>query len=64
MYGGDHNPPHVHVIGSDFAAQVAVADCEVLNGELGARNRSVILRWIADNREVLMEFWNRLTVQD
>ena len=64
MYGGDHNPPHVHVIGTDFAAQIAIADGEILNGVLPAKNRVTILRWIARNRDDLMITWNVLTGRD
>ena len=64
IYGGDHNPPHVHIIGTDFAALVAIADGEILSGTLAARNRTTILRWIANNRGALIEIWNRLTSQE
>jgi len=64
IYGGDHNPPHVHVIDPAFAAQVAIADGEILNGTLAATNRTTILRWIANNRGALMETWNHLASQD
>ena len=64
MYGGDHNPPHVHVVGPDFAAQVAIADGEILNGGVPARVRRPVLRWIAENRARLLDTWERLTGRD
>jgi len=64
IYGGDHNPPHVHVIGPDFAAQVAIVDGEIFNGVLPAGKRRVVLRWIASNRDMLLETWDRLRVRD
>ena len=63
MYGGDHNPPHVHVIGTSFEAQVAIGSGEILNGTVPARVRQTVLRWIAQNDAMLTEIWRRLTIQ-
>ena len=64
MYAAGHNPPHVHVIGSDFAAQISISDGEILNGNCPVRHRRAILRWIDEHREMLIENWNRLTDQE
>jgi hypothetical protein len=60
MYGGDHNPPHVHVIGPDFAAQVSL-DGEIINGTFRGKKRRVVLAWILRNKSELTEIWHRLT---
>jgi hypothetical protein len=60
MYAEDHNPPHVHVIGSDFQAKVRIADAEVFAGAIPPRHRRAALLWIADKRAELAAKWNEL----
>jgi hypothetical protein len=60
MYAEDHNPPHVHVIGPDFQAVVRIADAGVFAGAIPVRHRREAVKWIAANREALMEKWNEL----
>jgi hypothetical protein len=60
MYAEDHNPPHVHVIGSDFQAKVRITDAEVFAGIIPRPKRREALSWISMNRERLMAKWNEL----
>jgi len=61
LYGEDHNPPHVHVIGPDFQAKVRIADAAVFAGSIPSRHRREALAWIAVNREKLMAKWKELS---
>ena len=36
LYAEDHNPPHVHVIGTDFQAKVRIRDAAVFVGSNSA----------------------------
>jgi hypothetical protein len=60
IYAEDHNPPHVHVIGPDFQAKVAIADASVLAGTIPSPHRREALDWICENRDRLMEKWDEL----
>jgi len=60
MYGEDHNPPHVHVIGPDFQAKVRIVGAAVFAGAIAPRHRREVLAWIAANRDGLMARWNEL----
>jgi hypothetical protein len=60
MYFEDHNPPHVHVVGPDFEALVAIEDGAVIAGDLPAKCRSEALDWIAANRALLAEKWEEM----
>jgi hypothetical protein len=60
LYGEDHNPPHVHVIGPDFQAKVRIADAAVIAGTIPPRRRREALAWIAANRDRLMAKWDDL----
>lgn len=56
MYFEDHNPPHFHVVGPDFAAKIALSDLSVLSGSLPRKARKA-LEWAEENRDLLEEFW-------
>ncbi|HUE64726.1 MAG TPA: DUF4160 domain-containing protein [Rhizomicrobium sp.] len=57
MYFEDHNPPHVHVVGPDFEALVRISDVSLLRGSLPAKIRREALRWVEENREMLIAKW-------
>jgi hypothetical protein len=57
MYFEDHNPPHVHVVGPDFEALVAIWDRSILAGEIPAQHRAEALDWISVNAEMLIAKW-------
>ncbi len=58
LFFEDHNPPHVHVIGTDFHALVAIANAKVIRGSIPSRHARRALRWIGENREALMSYWD------
>jgi hypothetical protein len=60
MYFEDHNPPHVHVVGPDFEALVAIKDVAVLVGDISARFRREALDWIAANSASLAQKWEEI----
>ncbi len=60
MYFEDHNPPHVHVVGSDFEALVAIEDAALLVGDIPARFRREALDWIAANSALLTQKWEEM----
>ncbi len=60
MYFEDHNPPHVHVRGSGFAATMRIADAKVMAGDLPARAGREAASWVEKNREMLFARWEEL----
>jgi hypothetical protein len=58
IYFDDHNPPHVHVIATDFEGLVSISDASVMAGHIPPRFRRKALDWIKRNRERLLEKWN------
>lgn len=51
----DENPPHVHVEGPDFAAKIRLSNCELIAGQAPGKVLRQARRWIADNRERLLD---------
>lgn len=56
----DHNPPHVHLMGPDFEAVISLMTLAVMDGSAPTKVLRHALKWIADNREELMEQWHAL----
>ena len=42
----EHNPPHIHVYYNDFKAVINIINCEIMEGEIPARQSRLVLAWI------------------
>ena len=59
---GRHNEPHVHVdVGHDYSASVRIIDAITIDGELPPKSQRKILKWIQENKEGLLRYWNMNT---
>lgn len=57
-----HNTPHFHAEFAEFSAVVAIADGEVLAGELPSGKMKLVQAWLEIHRDALMADWH-LAVQ-
>lgn len=53
----EHNPPHIHAIYGEDVAAFDIRTGEILDGALPARAASMVLEWMAKNKEDLLEMW-------
>jgi hypothetical protein len=53
----EHNPPHIHIYYQDDKAVIDIFSCEVLDGEIPARQLRMVQAWIEIHREALMANW-------
>lgn len=58
MYFEDHGPPHVNVVGPDFAAKMRIADQSVFAGEPAGKVEKQAARYDAAHRDALMARWD------
>jgi hypothetical protein len=58
MFFQDENPPHVHVKGPDFAAKIRLSNGELIAGEAPGKVLRQARRWIAANRQRLLDIWD------
>jgi len=56
----DHNPPHVHLMGPDFEAAINLITLEIMDGAAPAKVLRHALKWLEDNKEELIQQWQRL----
>lgn len=64
MYAGDHNPPHFHVLGPDFAFMVRLDTFQVLRGRATAESFAAAVAWAGNNRALLAQKWSELNDRD
>lgn len=50
----EHNPPHFHVIGTDFHALIGIRDLQVMKGKITRQALAIIVPWAAAENEALM----------
>jgi hypothetical protein len=65
MYAYDdrrHHYPHFHVEYAEFTAVIAIADGEILEGDLPRAKMKLVQAWLEIHREDLVADWN-LAVQ-
>ncbi|MBF0152439.1 MAG: DUF4160 domain-containing protein [Magnetococcales bacterium] len=58
IFSGDHNPPHVHVVGGSVSLMVLLATMKVVG--VGIEEAAEALAWIAANRGVLLSEWEKI----
>ena len=57
IYSREHGIPHVHVASHDFSASVAIETGAVIGGSIPPPHHRRALRWIAENRDMLLTRW-------
>ena len=54
----DYPPPHFHVYYNEYKASVDIRTCEIIEGDLPARQRKLVLAWAELHQEQLMADWS------
>ena len=57
IFDRDHPPPHIHVLGPDMRARIAIESGKMLDGHLPARLRRNVELYVNTNKEALLEAW-------
>ena len=57
FFAAEHNPPHIHVIYGDNAAEIAILTGNVIYGSLPGKALSMAREWIDLHRDELIEIW-------
>lgn len=58
MYFKDENPPHIHIIGSDFEAKMRLDDCSVYAGKVSGKIERQAANYVVNHRATLWEKWS------
>lgn len=59
VYGGDHAPPHFHVVGPENESQYTILECEFMEGHLRLYYME-LYKWWLKHRVKTAELWNEI----
>jgi len=59
MYFEDENPPHVHIVGSNFEAKIRIRDQAIYAGNLARKVERVAVKFVADHQDDLIVLWDK-----
>ena len=61
IYSNDHLPPHVHAVSPKGKAKIELAalECYYIRGYT-SKDLKMILKFVAEHKETLMEAWNEI----
>ncbi len=59
MYCGkaEHNPPHFHAYYQEYKALVDITSCEIIEGNLPAKQAKLVLAWAELHKDELTADW-------
>lgn len=57
MYFLEHGVPHFHAIYAEYNGVFAIETLAMIEGDLPARARALVLEWATRHREELLEMW-------
>lgn len=61
MYFNDHVPPHFHALYNDLEGMFDLTTLEMIDGDLPARVKGLVVEWASLHKEELMNNWDSLT---
>jgi len=62
MYFGDHPPPHFHAIYGGYKAVVDIETLALIDGELPARARGLVIEWATLHQNELREAFRKAEI--
>ena len=54
----EHNPPHIHAFYGDCHTSFSIINCEILRGEFPYKQARIVINFIKEHRNELLEMWN------
>ena len=58
IFFGDHNPPHVYIVGGLVSLMVTLSNIKVIG--IGANEATEALNWVKTNRTALLSEWEKI----
>ena len=55
--GGEHNPPHIHVLYGEYMGTINIKTVELIEGDLPAKALSMAKEWTTKYKTELLDIW-------
>ncbi len=53
----EHNPPHIHAIYGDYIGMFSLADGEMFEGDIPAKEEKLVAMFVLHYKERLLKMW-------
>jgi hypothetical protein len=60
VYSREHPPPHFHALFAEYEELIIIESLETYAGHLPRAQRSKVIKWAVENRNMLLDNFNRL----
>jgi hypothetical protein len=60
IYNGEHRPPHIHAVYSEFEILIVIENGEIYAGDLPTRQLKLVFDWLSGNSEWALEVFYEL----
>ncbi len=60
IYSRDHPPPHFHAKFAEYEELIVIETLETYAGKIPKVQRRKVTNWVADNKQFLLEIFNKL----
>ena len=57
IYARDHNPPHFHVLYSEYEELILIESMATYTGWIPDTQRKKVIQWATENQKFLMNTW-------
>jgi len=54
----EHNPPHFHVIYSEYMGAFNIKTLEMIDGDLPAKAQALVREWAEQYKDELLKIWD------
>ena len=61
--GGEHNPPHIHVVYGEYVGVIDIKTTEMLQGDLPSKALKIVQEWVKLNQNELLEMWSSQNIK-
>jgi hypothetical protein len=64
VFSREHAPPHFHISGGGINAEFTIAECKLLKGKIGKREKDIVKWWYKRSKPIIILAWNEARPSD
>ena len=59
----EHNPPHIHVVYSEYVGVIDIRTLQMIQGDLPNKALKIVQEWTQIHQEELLKMWETQDIQ-